>query len=464
MELGNADHLVIFGISGDLAYKMTLPSLYRLEARGLLNVPVLGVANTDWGPNGLADRARASITENAGEPLDEAVFARLVAKLSYIPGDFSDPGLYTQIAQSIGGSKAPCFYLEIPPSLFAMVAKGLAGADLLGWPARLVVEKPFGHDRESADALAADLHQYVQEEQLFRIDHFLGKEPVQDLVYLRFGNAIFEPVWNRKHVRSIMITMAESFGVEDRGSFYDPVGAMRDVVQNHLMQILALTGLEPPSGGSLTQRRLDFFRSVETVDVAHVIRGQYTGYQDIEGVAKDSTTETFIALRLKVANWRWDGVPVYIRTGKKMPLTATEIVVRLQPPPTVHLEGREMRHAGHDDIVLRIGADAGVGLSLRVKVPGKDTAEPELVNLDFETSLGYIPTPYERLLSDAIAGDRTLFPGQDVIDETWRILQPILDSPPPVQAYEPGTWGPEDAIHMARHVGGWREPTVGENS
>lgn len=463
MELGNADRLIIFGISGDLAYKMTLPSLYRLEARGLLHVPVLGVAGTDWGPDGLEQRARASITENGGEPLDEAIFSRLMAKMDYIYGDFSDDGLYAKVAEAISGSEAPCFYLEIPPSLFAMVAKGLAGQKLLGWPARLVVEKPFGHDMQSADELAAELHQYISEDQLFRIDHFLGKEPVQDLLYLRFGNALFEPIWNRKYVRAIMITMAESFGVEDRGSFYDPVGALRDVVQNHLMQILALTGLEPPSGGSLTQRRLDFFRSIETAKPSEVIRGQYEGYRDIEGVADDSTTETFIALKLHVDNWRWDSVPVYIRAGKKMPMTATEIVVRLQRPPVVMLDGHTMRHAGHDDIILRVGADPGVNISLRVKQPGVDRAEPEMLDLDFIPNMGYIPTPYERLLSDAIRGDRTLFPNQNDIDETWRILQPILDDPPAVQEYAPGTWGPESADHMARHVGGWRVPTLDED-
>lgn len=459
MSLGMSDRLVIFGISGDLAYKMTIPSLYRLEKRGLLEVPVLGVAGTDWGPDGLEKRARASITENAGEPLDESVFARLLAKMSYIYGNFDDPELYEKVFAALGEAQAPTFYLEIPPSLFGMVAKHLAQAGLLAEPARLVVEKPFGHDRASADALASELHQYVQEDQLYRIDHFLGKEPVQDILHLRFANSLLEPVWNRDHVRGIMITMAESFGVADRGSFYDPVGALRDVVQNHILQMLALTCLEPPSGSPMASRRLDFFRGVETVRVEDVVRGQYDGYLKVKGVAPDSTTETFVALKLKVESWRWAGVPIFIRTGKEMPMTATEIVVRLKNPPGVVYPSRK-RPPGHDDIVLRIGKNSGVGFSLRIKKPGTDFDEPEMVNLDFAQSLGYIPTPYERLLTDAMKGDHSLFPDQAVEDETWRIVEPILTDPPKIQTYEPGTWGPRAAIDMARSIGGWREPAA----
>ncbi len=458
MELGESDRLVIFGISGDLAYKMTLPSLYRLEKRGLLKVPVVGVAGTDWGPDGLEKRARAAISEHAGEPLDETTFGALMARMTYIYGDFGDPGLYAKVAAAISGAQAPCFYLEIPPSLFGVVASGLAQAGILGGRARLVVEKPFGHDLESAKALAQELYHCVNEEQLFRIDHFLGKEPVQDILYLRFANSLLEPLWSRRHVRTIMITMAEEFGVEDRGRFYDPVGALRDVVQNHLLQILALTGLEPPSGGSLSQRRLDFFRSVETVHPANAVRGQYVGYRQIDGVDPDSTTETFVALKLNVHSWRWANVPIFIRTGKKMPMTATEIVVRLEPPPEVSIGGHDLPHKGHDDIILRIGTNAGVALSLRVKQPGTEAAEPEMLNLDFTTALGYTPTPYERLLTDAMAGDHSLFPTQDVIEETWRIVEPLVDDPPPVEAYQPGTWGPDAAQSLPRHVGGWREP------
>lgn len=458
MSLGDSDRLVIFGITGDLAFKMTLPSLYRLEKRGLLKVPVVGVASQDWGMEGMAKRARDSITAHAGEPFDEKVFDQLMAKLSYVSGDFGNEDLYKNLATELAGAQAPCFYLEIPPSLFDRVAQGLGAVGLLQGRARLVVEKPFGVDRASADALAQQLHLVVTEEQLFRIDHFLGKEPVQDLMYLRFANSLLEPLWNRRNVRSIMITMAESFGVEDRGSFYDPVGATRDVVQNHLLQILALVGLEPPTGGSVSSRRLDFFRSVQTVDPKHVVRGQYDGYRNIPGVFKNSNTETFVALKLAIDNWRWSGVPVFIRTGKKMPMTATEIVVRMQPPPKVNIAGKPFHYAGHDDIVLRIGTNAGVGISLRVKQPGVDKAAPQLLNVDFATSLGYMPTPYERLLTDAMRGDHTLFPDQATEDETWRIVEPILDEPSQIQSYRPGTWGPTAAIDMARSVGGWREP------
>lgn len=463
MALGESDRLVIFGISGDLAYKMTLPSLYRLEKRGLLKVPVVGVAVNDWGQQGMADRARAAITANAGEPLDEKVFARLMAKFTYIAGDFFDEGLYKKVADELKDAQAPCFYLEIPPSLFNHVAQGLGAVGLLKGKARLVVEKPFGTDRSSAAALAEELHLVVNEEQLFRIDHFLGKEPVQDIMYLRFGNSLLEPVWSRHSVRAIMITMAERFGVEDRGRFYDPVGALRDVVQNHLLQILALTGMEPPTGGSISSRRLDFFRGVQTADPAHVIRGQYDGYLKVPGVSEGSDTETFVALKLMIDSWRWSGVPVYIRTGKKMPMTATEIVVRLQPPPRVMIGRQKLHNVGHDDIVLRIGSNAGVGISMRVKEPGENKAAPQLLNLDFATALGYMPTPYERLLTDAMKGDHTLFPDQATEDETWRIVEPILDDPPPAVIYEPGTWGPSEAIAMAKSVGGWREPVAETN-
>ncbi len=458
MTLGPSDHLVIFGISGDLAFKMTLPALYRLEARGLLKVPVLGVAANDWGPDGLANRARNSISEHAGEPFDEKVFEQLMAKMSYIHGDFADDALYAEVAGALKGYNAPTFYLEIPPFLFGRVAEGLGSVGLLKPPGRLVVEKPFGTDRDSADALAAEMHKVVTEEQLFRIDHFLGKEPVQDILYLRFSNSLLEPVWNRSHVKAIMITMAEEFGVEDRGHFYDPVGALRDVVQNHILQMLALTGLEPPSGGTLSSRRLDFFQGVETVNVKNVVRGQYTGYRDISGVSPSSTTETFVALELRIDSWRWSGVPVFIRTGKKMPMTATEIVVRLNNPPPVGHDGHRQHLPGHDDIVLRIGTNSGIGLSLRVKEPGQNMSEPELLNLDFTTTLGYIPTPYERLLTDAMKGDHSLFPDQAVEDETWRIVEPILSTPPPIEDYQPGTWGPEAAQKMTQRVGGWREP------
>lgn len=458
MELGDADRLVIFGISGDLGYKMTLPALYQLQRRGLLKVPVVGVAANDWGPDGLANRARDAIMAHHPDDFDEKTFGDLMAKMSYIHGDFADPALYSEVAEAITGSEAPCFYLEIPPGLFGMVARGLAAAKLLGGRARLVVEKPFGHDLQSAKDLAAELHKCVREEQLFRIDHFLGKEPVQDIIYLRFANSMLEPLWNRKHVAAVMITMAESFGVDDRGRFYDPVGCLRDVVQNHLLQILALTGLEPPAGGSLSQRRLDFFRTVETVHPANAVMGQYAGYRLVKGVSPESETETFVAVRLEIDSWRWAGVPVFIRAGKKMPMDATEIVVRLEKPPMVEVDAVEIDYEGHDDIVLRIGGNAGVSLSMRVKQPGKDLAEPELLTLDFTSALGDVPTPYERLLSDAMAGDHSLFPEQAVIEETWRIVERLVDDPPPIDMYQPGSWGPDAATLLTRHVGGWREP------
>jgi glucose-6-phosphate 1-dehydrogenase len=298
------------------------------------------------------------------------------------------------------------------------------------------------------------------EERLFRIDHFLGKEPVQDIMYLRFANALFEPIWNREHVSSIQITMAEDFGVEDRGPFYDPVGATRDVVQNHLLQVLALVAMEPPSGDqdAIPRRREDVFRAMPAVDPRDAVFGQYVGYQDIEGVRRDSETETFVALQLEIENWRWAGVPILVRAGKALPATATEIVIRLQRVPQLQWGEHRLYSPGHDDVVLRIGRHAGVSIFVRAKTPGKTVSQPVSLDLDFAEELGEPPQPYERLLSDALRGDQTLFPRWSVIEETWRIVQPLLDAPPPVERYQPRTWGPTSSHALAAPHGGWREP------
>jgi glucose-6-phosphate 1-dehydrogenase len=454
-----ADVLVIFGITGDLATKMTFRSLYRLERRGMLDCPIVGVALDQWSAVMLREHARRAI-EDSGEEIDEDVFQRFAARLSMVSGDFGDATTYDHVAKAIEGRHTPVFYLEIPPSLFGRVVQGLAHANLTD-RARVVVEKPFGHDLASARALNDQLRGVLEEWQILRIDHFLGKEPAMDILFLRFSNSIFEPLWNRDRIQCVQLTMAENFGVEDRGGFYDPVGALRDVVQNHLLQLIGLFASEPPStadAGGQRDKRVEVFRAIPSVDPKHYVRGQYDGYQAVSGVKPGSQTETFAALRLEIDNWRWAGVPFYIRAGKALPVRATEIRVIFKRPPKLAFMSLT---PDPDELILRIDPSPGADLVIQAKQPGANTTRTVDLSVIFSEELGDAPEPYERLLCDAMHGDASQFTREDGVEETWRIVQPLLDAPPPVQPYQPGSWGPPGADKLLAGHLGWREPWLG---
>lgn len=449
-----SDALVFFGASGDLAFKSIFPALQGLAAAGQLEMPVIGVARKRWTREDLIARAKASVEANGG--LHPGAFDTLAARLQYIEGEYENASTYVAIRERLGSARRPLHYLAIPPSMFTHVIRGLAESGS-AVDARVVVEKPFGRDLASARELDAVVHQYFPERAIFRIDHFLGKEPVQNLLYFRFANAFLEPVWNREHVERIEITMAESFGVKGRGRLYEELGAVRDVLQNHLLQIAALLLMEPPAGQdseAIRDATSQAFRAIRPLDPAEVVRGQFDGYRDETGVDPSSDVETFAAVRLHVDSWRWSGVPIYIRTGKCLPVTATEVFVTLKRPPLAVFEDVPLTPGNH--VRFRLSPEVLIELGARAKRPG-DANLGEQVNLDACRNTHDAMPAYQRLLGDAMRGDQTLFARTDAVEASWRVVEPILTTKPPLQFYAPGTWGPPAA---ARFIGDsdWYDP------
>ncbi len=448
---------MFFGATGDLAYKKIFPALQALIQHGSLDMPIIGISRAGWNVEKLREHARDSLQHNGG--VDEAAFAKLAARLHYIDGDYNDLATFAQLRKTLGDAKRPLHYLAIPPSLFAPVVRNLA-ASHCAENARVVVEKPFGRDLASAQALNQTLHEVFPESMIFRIDHYLGKEAVQNLIYFRFANAFLEPVWNRTYIDNVQITMAEDFGVQGRGKFYDEVGTIRDVVQNHLLQVVALLTMNPPIGRdpeSIQLEKLRMFRAMQPLQPQHVVRGQFRGYRDEPGVAADSNVETFAALRLEINTWRWAGVPFYIRAGKNLPVTATEVVVDLKCPPMAIFDEIHPAHSNY--FRFRLSPEVVISAGARVKRAG-DAMHGEDVELMARHQHADEKSPYERLLGDAIRGDTGLFTSDAAVEAAWRVVDPVLGDDRKVEIYEPGTWGPARAAHMLAGGERWHDPQL----